>query len=128
MESMFGDYPTIKDADDVIDDKDTETVTESKKICERLKKLIKQIKRQNKLLRQINRQIRQEKNSEHLEEPVVKKSNEIKNESKKTFWNKLCDVFLKTLPSILRTVVPIAITSLLGCTSHAGRSKRSAIA
>lgn len=116
MANVFGDYPELKNTDSVVAKQIDEKGDERKKIVKQLKKMVKAVRKHNRLLKQfheenlsakrtINEEVSQDMEIEK-EKVVVKKG--------KSFLEKVGDVFLKTLPSILRTVVPLVVSAVLG--------------
>ena len=85
-----------------------------------LKKLSKQLKKFNKCQKKVEEQciaeqekIEQQKNTADREEKEKQEKGKTEGNGKR-FLNKLGDVILKVLPSVLRTVVKFAVPAVLG--------------
>lgn len=85
-----------------------------------LKKLTKELKKSNKRKKRVEKQHIVEGKKPELQKDVADKIDTTKpvkgerGEREKTFLGKLGDIFLKVFPSILRTVVKIAVPTVLG--------------
>lgn len=116
MANVFGDYPELKNTDSVVAKQIDEKVDERKKIVKQLKKMIKTIRKQNKLLNQLHEENLSAKRTvnEEVSQNIEMDKEKVVVKKGKSFLEKVGDIFLKTLPSILRTVVPLVVSSVLG--------------
>lgn len=117
MAEVFSNYSDIGTETETVCE-GTNKLKEKKKYGKKLKKIFKQLKKQNKLLQQICNQrtkTGQIGNVVEMDEAIPKET---------SFLKKLSDVFLRTLPSILRLVVPTIITAIIGRDSKSIRTSR----
>ncbi len=112
MALVFTDYPDISE-----DFLEPEEKIESKKI----KKLKKKIKKQKKTIRKMkgrktvgDREEKSEKRETADESKEASEKNETGKSWGKSFLTRVGEVFLKTLPSILRTATKIVVSALCG--------------
>lgn len=110
-EKMFGEYPDISG----ITSESTQTnsdFTSSHKLEKAMKKLAKQIKKHRKMYK---REFGDEKSTANTSEKSTSaKDTEKTRQEHKTFWSKVGDVFLKTLPALLSAVVTVVIPAIFG--------------
>ena len=124
MEGNFNDFPEIPNVDVESVDKAKGKSEDTKKVLKRLSKLMKKLHKQNKLLWQLSRHnVHTAVKEPAVEEPVqnqastAHKNNHDTNTTvkrEKSFMEKVGDVFLKALPSILCTVAAVAVPLLFG--------------
>lgn len=126
MANVFGDYPELKNIDSVAEKQIDEKMDERKKIVKQLKKMIKTIRKQNKLLSQLHEENLSAKRTvnEEVSQNIEMDKEKVVVKKGKSFLEKVGDIFLKTLPSILRTVVPLVVSAVLGKTGFIGRGRK----
>lgn len=99
MSINFTDYPDLL------------SVTKNNEITETafVRKVSKQLRKNNKLLKRIAKICRQQEKREAEAQRVAEaeriRKSEVGRKNKKIFWEKLSDVFLKAIPTVLGAVV-----------------------
>ena len=130
MSLVFSNYPNIS----CIDGKRKKKKGSSlKKRIKRLKKAIKHLQEQvdEGFTRKIDSE--QKFTEEDAEKSKTSDTQDGRNKSEDNeksrggFWSRVADVVVKTLPSMLRTVVPMVITAIFGSVFK-GSNRRSAMA